>query len=233
MTRIVKRAEERKSELLDCAQALFLEKGYEATTIADILQRTGLSKGAFYHHFSSKEELLDAFTDRFAKAILSTAQDILKDESITELERLNLLLERTGHAQTQLAPAILNVYLAATLRPENALLFHRINAVAALSLTPVLVEIVRRGAERGEFDVPDAQIVGEMIHQLSNIRRPLVAAAVDLAKAGELRRATDLLEQRLAVEQRFLDRLLGLAPGSVVLPDPEYAQKAVAILAQA
>ena len=51
--------------ILDAAQRLFLEKGYDNTTIQDIVDELGgLTKGAVYHHFKSKEEILDAVGDR-------------------------------------------------------------------------------------------------------------------------------------------------------------------------
>ena len=51
--------------ILDVSQRLFLEKGYENTTIQDIVDELGgLTKGAVYHHFKSKEEIMDAVGDR-------------------------------------------------------------------------------------------------------------------------------------------------------------------------
>ena len=51
--------------ILDAAQRLFLEKGYENTTIQDIVNELGgLTKGAVYHHFKSKEEIMEAVNDR-------------------------------------------------------------------------------------------------------------------------------------------------------------------------
>lgn len=52
-------------KILEVAQRLFLEKGYDNTTIQDIVDElNGLSKGAIYHHFKSKEEIMDALGDR-------------------------------------------------------------------------------------------------------------------------------------------------------------------------
>ena len=51
------RADITRSQLLDAAQVCFAEKGYDATGVADICRRAGVSKGAFYHHFPSKQAL--------------------------------------------------------------------------------------------------------------------------------------------------------------------------------
>ena len=52
-------------KILEASQRLFLEKGYDNTTIQDIVNELdGLSKGAIYHHFKSKEEIMSALGDR-------------------------------------------------------------------------------------------------------------------------------------------------------------------------
>ena len=226
-----KRAEERRAEILDCAIGLFLEKGYEATTIAGILARTRLSKGAFYHHFTSKEELLDAFTERVADAMVAAAKDVLEDKGITEVVRLNRFIERSNRAQLDLKPSPTGA-LSAALRGENALLFQRIQVVAARVIGPFLTEILQRGMDRGEFDVPDAQIVVDTMLQLSYARHAIVAEAVELARSGDLRRASEMLDQRLAGEQKLLDRILGLPPGSLQIHKPGYARTFLSALAK-
>ena len=57
--------EETVQLILDVSYRLFMEKGYEYTSIQDIIDNLGgLSKGAIYHHFKSKEEILIAVIDR-------------------------------------------------------------------------------------------------------------------------------------------------------------------------
>ncbi|MBO6092609.1 MAG: helix-turn-helix transcriptional regulator, partial [Oscillospiraceae bacterium] len=48
----------RKKQILETSELLFSERGYEATGIQDILNLLHLSKGSFYHHFESKEQVL-------------------------------------------------------------------------------------------------------------------------------------------------------------------------------
>ena len=55
-----KHPEETAARILSAAARLFLEKGYDRTSLQDIIQQTGLSKGAIYHHFSSKEAIFEA-----------------------------------------------------------------------------------------------------------------------------------------------------------------------------
>jgi AcrR family transcriptional regulator len=59
--------QERRDELMDAAQRLFLKQGVGATTIDQITSGADIAKGTFYLHFSSKEDLLVALGERFAE----------------------------------------------------------------------------------------------------------------------------------------------------------------------
>ncbi|WP_449255982.1 TetR/AcrR family transcriptional regulator [Bosea sp. (in: a-proteobacteria)] len=64
--------EERRDELMEAAQALFLEHGVGSTTIEQITSRAGVAKGTFYLHYSSKEEIHGALGERFTSQFLQT-----------------------------------------------------------------------------------------------------------------------------------------------------------------
>lgn len=75
--------------ILDVAQQLFLEKGYEHTTIQDIINALGnLSKGAIYHHFKSKEEIVIAVVDRLYGGTETACVEIVNDKSLNGLQKL-------------------------------------------------------------------------------------------------------------------------------------------------
>ena len=62
------RAEDTRTRILDAAERLVLEHGFGSTTIDAVLDAAGSSKGAFFHHFSSKAELGRALVERYALA---------------------------------------------------------------------------------------------------------------------------------------------------------------------
>ena len=53
-----------KEKILNAAEEVFTQKGFDAATMQDIMEKCGLSKGAIYHHFKSKEEIMQALGDR-------------------------------------------------------------------------------------------------------------------------------------------------------------------------
>lgn len=72
-----RRAGARPDEVLDAALALFTEKGFAATRVEDIATRAGLSKGAVYLYFASKEAILEALVKRAVVPIADSALAVL------------------------------------------------------------------------------------------------------------------------------------------------------------
>ncbi|KEF39022.1 transcriptional regulator, TetR family [Schinkia azotoformans MEV2011] len=67
----------RKQKVLNIAHQLFIEKGYQATSIQDILESSGISKGTFYNYFSSKSELLMALFKSIFKKLEQERNELL------------------------------------------------------------------------------------------------------------------------------------------------------------
>ena len=216
--RVVKPVEIRRNELVDCAQALFLTKGYESTTVADIIARAGVSKGGFYHHFLSKEDLLDALIARMTKRAIAEAEDVLCDPSLDALTKLNRFFDRTQQWKLQSAPALRTI-VAVLMKPDNALLYQRMIRSAVLAIAPVLSHIVEDGIREGVFDVPDVRLVAELFLTMGFARQEFVAEVLSVIEAGRMVEAKAMLEQRIRREEALFDRLLGLPRGSFRLAD--------------
>jgi len=69
MSRQVTRSERSRKHILDAALKLFSHHGYGATSVNDIAEEAGLSKGNLYHHFPDKETIFRALLDRYFEAI--------------------------------------------------------------------------------------------------------------------------------------------------------------------
>ena len=86
--------EETVNLILDVAQKLMLEKGYDNTSIQDIINGLGgLSKGAVYHHFKSKEEIFYAVAERFNKQAVYEIKLVRDDTTLTGLEKLKKMFQ--------------------------------------------------------------------------------------------------------------------------------------------
>lgn len=70
----------RRDELLELAAAMFAERGLRATTVRDIADSAGILSGSLYHHFSSKEEMVDEVLRTFLTWLFDRYQHIVDTE---------------------------------------------------------------------------------------------------------------------------------------------------------
>ena len=70
----------RREELLDLAAAMFAQRGLRATTVRDIADAAGILSGSLYHHFSSKEEMVDEVLRSFLDWLFDRYQHIIDTE---------------------------------------------------------------------------------------------------------------------------------------------------------
>ncbi|MGB9768545.1 MAG: TetR/AcrR family transcriptional regulator [Dictyoglomus turgidum] len=85
--RISKEPEIRKQELIETALKLFLSKGYEKTSVRDILREVKGSPGMFYYYFSSKEEIFEEAIKYYVENYIKELSQIFKDENLTLQEK--------------------------------------------------------------------------------------------------------------------------------------------------
>lgn len=91
-----KHPEETVNLILEAATRLFMKKGYEHTSIQDIINELGgLSKGAIYHHFKSKEDILVAVTDRMTEVSNKMLEEIRDREDLTGKEKLKIIFKES------------------------------------------------------------------------------------------------------------------------------------------
>lgn len=161
--RIVKDAEVRKNEILDAADELFALKGYDGTSTNDILEKVGIARGTLYHHFKSKEEIMDALIERYSLRLLSKAKEIAEDRSIPIVERIIrvvMALNFSGGSSRQIMEHIH--------KPQNALMHRKLERVVIRSVTPIMAGIIREGVEQGIFHTPYPYECMEMVVVYAN-----------------------------------------------------------------
>src|ERR1700750_915060 len=69
----------RRQNLIDAAVELFSLQSWELVTVADIVERAGMTSAAFYYHFSSREPLLEEVVGEFCEHWVTTIETLLKD----------------------------------------------------------------------------------------------------------------------------------------------------------
>lgn len=154
------------NRILDAAMDLFLKKGYDNTTIQDIVDALGdLSKGAIYHHFKSKEEIIEAVIPRLYDSSDSKLLEIKKSTYYTGLEKLKqiLLISLENPGQEKLAMAAPNL-----MKNPRFLTQQLYDTVE--NIVPNLVEpIIREGIKDGSIVTNNPKEVAEVFMILMNI----------------------------------------------------------------
>ncbi len=89
----INNSDNRKQEFLMTALELFHEKGYEKTTIKDIINNMGVSKGAFYHYFESKEEVITSLAKEYSNRALRIIKKITNRDDLSAIDKLNRIFQ--------------------------------------------------------------------------------------------------------------------------------------------
>ena len=159
--RIVKEAEERRNEILDVAEKLFVEKGFDAASTNDILAVIGIARGTLYYHFKSKEEILDAIIERIVDRTVGKAKDIASDKSIPTLKRLTMALMALNLDDGKSSFVIDEIH-----KPQNALMHQKSQEMISLKINPIITGIVKDGIKEGLFntDYPEEAVEMAMLY---------------------------------------------------------------------
>ena len=141
---------ETRNTLLDTSLALFSQNGYDATSVAQICQDAQVSKGAFYHHFSSKQELFLALMETWLDSVVGLFQ-VAGDSAETIPEALEQMAALSGGLFEALEggfPILLEFWTQASRHP----------AVWEKAVAPYqrflkyFTNMVQAGIEEGSFD---------------------------------------------------------------------------------
>ncbi|CPZ49835.1 Putative transcriptional regulator%2C TetR family [Mycobacteroides abscessus] len=230
MPRVVKHPELRRTELLDLAMTLFLERGYERVSLNDLIATSGMSKGAFYHYFSSKEALVSALAARSADQAFEALRPVFEAQGRGALERLNSGLRAGYEVKMALGAPESIGGMASMMRPENQSLLRRISAIWEDRFRPVLTEVIAQGVAEGVFDTFDPEGVGDMIQGLAATMGTAVQRIIAAPDAPARARAIDAAVLRQRLYGIATDRILGLPDGTVEVLDRDQIEALVAVL---
>ncbi|MFJ8089857.1 TetR/AcrR family transcriptional regulator [Lysinibacillus sp. NPDC095746] len=196
-----KEAMERRNEILDAADELFGQKGFDGTSTNDILEKVGIARGTLYYHFKSKEDIMDALIERYNAQILGAANRIAADKSIAVHERIVRVVMALNISDGNGKEIIDHIH-----KPQNALMHQKIQKVIMNGLPPILTEIIREGIEQGLFSTPYPYECMEMIVAYTN-----TVFDDDMVDITDEERAA-----RIPAFVFNVERLLGVESGSLM-----------------
>ncbi|OZB94076.1 MULTISPECIES: TetR/AcrR family transcriptional regulator [Paenibacillus] len=158
--------EETINQILTVALNLFIQKGYEQTSVQDIINELGgLTKGAIYHHFKSKEEILQAVTDHLFQGVDDMLSSVRDDKELNGREKLRKisLVSLDNPAQDELASVAPN--LLRNPKMLAALIENIIDKAVPIYIQPIIEQGMRDGSIRTDYP----RELSEVLMVLTNI----------------------------------------------------------------
>ncbi len=146
---------ERKKQIIDAAEEVFTQKGFDQARMDDIAEETGLSKGTLYLYFKSKDDLITAILDRMFQYEFRQfeALKLAEISAVDAIWKITELLTKDILGLQRLMPIIYQ-FLALAFRNKHVQLALKkyIN-----QYVDILVPILQRGIDSGEFRQVDAR----------------------------------------------------------------------------
>ena len=141
----MKKGERRKEELIRIAYTKFLEKGYEQTSVDEIISEAQIAKGTYYHYFQSKDHMLEQVVDMMLQKGSQRATKVLNSDLPIPEKIVGVMLA--------FRPADDELAIQDTLnQPENVLLHDRVNKKLISHAVPLLSDVVKEGIQQGLFE---------------------------------------------------------------------------------
>lgn len=196
--------EETVKLILDVATHLFVEKGYDATSLQDIINETNLSKGAIYHHFSSKEEIFEAIFHRIGEENTTTLAKVRDDETLNGLEKLRAIFKAALFNSNQ----SLMLTVTPCLLDNPRFLAMQIAQLYEIVAPKFIEPILQQGIDDGSIQAVTPRELAEAIMVLSNVwLNPLVSMTDEAGMRNRCKTFNDLL-QGVGINQLLDDKMI-------------------------
>jgi AcrR family transcriptional regulator len=216
MTRIVKDPDVRRSEILDVARRLFYRKGYEQTSVQDIISEIGIAKGTFYHYFCSKQDLLDAMIERMIAQTLQSLEPLVADDHLSALEKFERFFSDLADWKVENKAFLLDI-MNIWYKDENAILRHKVTTSSIEKTMPLLVQIIEQGMAEGVFASEYPADMAEIVLQLGqSLSDTLAKIILNEAHSDD---TLAIIERKTIVYHHAIERTLNAPTGSIKLFD--------------
>lgn len=210
----------RKAAIIDAAEKLFYEKGYENTSVQDVLDELHLSKGGFYHHFESKLSLLEAICERRMEVSYDNCAAALESSAMTPCEKLNTVFSMCTYIG-QNSPEFKLIMLCVAYRDKASMLLEQSRRTSLKLMRSLVDDIIRQASEKGQFSVKYPDIAGEILLNLCFDLTDEVSNLM-ISESDVLKCAAEMQLKQNAYSEAC-ERLLGAERSSIVLLDTKPA----------
>jgi len=151
------KSKETKRRVQKSAAKLFSEKGYEQTTLREIIDLSGTSKGAIYHQYKSKQDILEAIMIEAQSKILVLIKSLRDNNTFLAKEKIMHIVKYLNESITQK-----NLIDAGWVEKIPFSLLDTLR-YSIKEFSPLLVDIIKQGVENKEFSCPRPDLAAEFM----------------------------------------------------------------------
>jgi AcrR family transcriptional regulator len=206
----------RREAFVDAALRLTQTKGYEQTSIQDVLDAVDASRGAFYHYFDSKQALLEAMVDRIADGALITVAPVVDDPDLAAIPKLERFFSGIAQFKTD-RKALMVEFIKVWRSDDNAIMREKVRRTLVDRVAAILARIIEQGMGEGVFAIDSP---GETAAILMMITTGFQDTATDLFLARQANRITfEEAERTMTSFTHAFERILGARRGSIQIVD--------------
>ncbi len=153
----IRKGIQRKREIIETAFNLFVQNGYERTSVQQIIDTLGISKGTFYHHFKSKDDLLDAVISDILEDVASEINRIANSDK----DAVTKLIEIYGVFRGK--EDALKLILAELYRDTNLKMRQKfLDQMLRITSAP-LNKVLEQGKDEGAFDIVEVKGIARLL----------------------------------------------------------------------
>lgn len=223
MIRISKGYDERRKEIIETSLQLFWQHGYDNTPISMILDKIGISKGAFYYYFKSKRDLLDAIVEERTQQIMQTIMPIIQSDKLSAIEKLNTFFQKALQEKAEMKDFLQTLYQV-WMKEENLIMKHNMEKKNMSRIAPQLSKVIEQGILEKSFKLEKATGVAEMILKLGTVVNDVI---LELYEKYQMDPPAEEVVYITELYQLAIERILAAPKCSIRIFDKKALLKAV------
>jgi AcrR family transcriptional regulator len=199
MDKQTNKSKQRKNDILAAAQELFNTKGFQDTSINDIMRKAGAAKGVFYYHFETKNKVLDTLIEHQVTRIIEPVKRILDCPDLNALQKLRRILEEEFRINMESYNPDNHVHNIRNVDMHQRILVEMVHRFA-----PIIAALVEQGINEGLFKTDYPLEASEII----------VAGVHFITDLGIFKRTKEEYIRRVKASEEIIEKVLGIKQGS-------------------
>jgi AcrR family transcriptional regulator len=199
MTGITYKAKERRQEILIAAQRLFHTKGFQETSISDIMKAVGAAKGVFYYYFKTKDQVLDTLVDQNISEIADAMVQAVNRTDVSPIQKLQLMLQGEFRVSMESMNAENHLH-----NIKNVDMHQKIMVGLTKRVAPLIGQVVEQGVLSGAFTTKYPLEAAEL----------LITGIHFITDLGIFEWSKEQYIERLRASEELIEKVLGVEEGS-------------------